>query len=99
MKIRRADFVTFTRQRRVSPRVASPRLITANAAELLDAWLVDQPGARVRLLGVGVAALAPGGQLALFETEEERSSSVGRAADQVRERFGAAALVRARDLD
>jgi DNA polymerase-4 len=99
VKIRRADFVTFTRQRRVSPRVASPRLITANAAELLDAWLVDQPGARVRLLGVGVAALAPGGQLALFETEEERSSSVGRAADQVRERFGAAALVRARDLD
>ena len=69
--------------------MASPRLITANAAELLDAWLVDQPGARVRLLGVGVAALAPGGQLALFETEEE----------QVRERFGAAALVRARDLD
>jgi len=99
LKIRRADFRTFTRQKRVSPAVASARRLASNATELLDAWLAAQPGARVRLLGVGAARLAPAGQLALFETEDERSRAAGRVADDVRARFGTGALVRARDLD
>ncbi|MEJ2513709.1 MAG: DNA polymerase IV [Gammaproteobacteria bacterium] len=99
LKIRRADFATFTRQKRVSPPVNSDRLIAANARELLSAWMADQPGARIRLLGVGTGGLAPAGQMNLFETEEVRSGAAGTAADQVRARFGDGALVRARDLE
>ncbi len=98
LKVRRADFTTFTRQKRVSPAIASARLIAANAEELLGAWLAGQPGARVRLLGVGVTALFPAAQLALFATDGERDQAASRVTDSVRERFGREALVRARDL-
>ncbi len=34
-------------------------------AELLDTWLAENPGARLRLLGVGVSELSPATQLNL----------------------------------
>ncbi len=99
LKVRRADFRTFTRQKRVSPAVASATRLASNALELLDAWLAAHPGAQVRLLGVGAARLTTASQLSLFETDDGRSRAAGRVADDVRARFGTGAIVRARDLD
>ena len=66
VKIRRADFTTFTRQKRFEPSTTDSRTIAKIAAELLTAWLEEQPRARVRLLGVGVNHLHAADQLDLF---------------------------------
>jgi DNA polymerase-4 len=66
VKIRRADFTTFTRQKRFEPSTTDSRTIAKVAAELLAAWLAEQPRARVRLLGVGVNHLHAADQMDLF---------------------------------
>ena len=66
VKIRRADFRTFTRQRSLRPPVSDTGQIHHVACELLRGWLTDNPGARVRLLGVGGSALSPAAQPDLF---------------------------------
>lgn len=95
IKIRQHDFQTCSRQRHVSPPVGEPAPLLRVATELLDAWLDQRPGARLRLLGVGVSVLSPATQLKLFETGAD-----GRPLDDtlssIRERFGATAVVRGR---
>ena len=102
VKIRRADFATFTRQKRFEPSTTDSRTIARIAAELLAAWLREQPGARVRLLGVGVNHLHVADQMDLFSST---SAPAGAAAapganaldatvDQIRERFGNLAVRR-----
>ena len=66
VKIRRADFTTFTRQKRFEPSTTDSRTIAKIAAELLAGWLDEQPRAKVRLLGVGVNHLHAADQLDLF---------------------------------
>ncbi len=66
VKIRRADFRTYTRQKSVQPPVSGARQICHVARELLGAWLADNPGARIRLLGVGGSKLSPAAQPDLF---------------------------------
>src|SRR3954468_7066217 len=66
VKIRRADFTTFTRQKRFEPSTTDSRTIAKIAGELLTGWLGEQPAARVRLLGVGVNHLHAADQLDLF---------------------------------
>lgn len=66
VKIRQADFQTFTRQRSVRPPVSYADQIYHVARELLGAWLEENPGTRVRLLGVGGSRLSPAGQPDLF---------------------------------
>ena len=46
VKIRRADFTTFTRQKRFEPSTTDSRTIAKIAAELLTAWLAEQPRAQ-----------------------------------------------------
>lgn len=94
VKIRRADFRTYTRQRRVSPPVAGAGELTRIAGDLLDRWREEQPGAQVRLLGVGASGLVPATQLGLFEAGI-RPGMEG-TADAIRERFGREALGTAR---
>jgi len=96
VKIRRSDFATFTRQRRVSPPTANPANVAAVAGELLDRWLDQHDGARLRLLGVGLSGLSEATQLALFDAG---ARDVDRAVDSIRERFGEAAVVLGRALD
>jgi DNA polymerase-4 len=67
LKIRRADFATFSRQRSFSPATDDEARLRALGAALLDEWLARNANVRVRLLGVGVSGLAPAHQLALFE--------------------------------
>jgi hypothetical protein len=72
------------------------------ARQLLDNWLRDFPGARVRLLGVGGSELAPAGQGDLFDTGNGQSGRMGaeldRTVDEIRGRFGDESLGRARVL-
>jgi DNA polymerase-4 len=100
VKIRRADFTTFTRQKRFEPSTTDSRTIAKVAAELLAAWLAEQPRARVRLLGVGVNHLHAADQMDLFAaTGAASSASAGSnaldsAVDLIRERFGNLAVRR-----
>ncbi len=98
VKIRRSDFTTFTRQRRVRPASDSTDQIFAVARNLLHAWLARNPDARIRLLGVGTSNLVPARQPDLFGSAAEQPA-VDRAVDEIRDRFGTAALGRARTLD
>ncbi len=93
VKIRRSDFATCTRQRALQPPGNSTDRIHALACELLEEWRREQPHARVRLLGVGGNELRPAGQADLFSPA---ASSLDRAVDEIRARFGGVALGRAR---
>ena len=96
VKIREHDFTTVTRQRAVQPATQERRTIVTVATQLLDLWLAEHPGARLRLLGVALRQLTPATQLDLFAAEH---GGVDAALDAVRERFGKLALRRASSLE
>jgi DNA polymerase IV len=98
VKIRRGDFVTFTRQRAVAPPTCEARAVTGVAEELLGRWLAANPGAKLRLLGVVLTELTPAAQLGLFE-ETRRSGRLDAALDEARERFGERALRRGNTIE
>jgi DNA polymerase-4 len=99
VKIRRADFTTYTRQRRFEPPTQETRVVTTIAAALLDAWLETQPQAALRLLGVGVSELAGQVQPDLFSPAESvRNQQLDQAVDGIRERFGKLAVAPASSL-
>jgi DNA polymerase-4 len=99
IKIRLPDFQTFTRQQRLQPPSSSTDQVFHVARELLRKWLGRNPGARIRLLGVGGSRLSPAGQPDLFaEQESALPEAVDKAADDIRSRFGPAAVGRARTL-
>ncbi len=98
VKIRRGDFVTFTRQRAVAPPTCQGRTVAAVAAELLGRWLTVNPGAKLRLLGVVLSELTPAAQLGLFE-EPRHSGRLDATLDEARARFGAKALRRGNTIE
>lgn len=100
IKIRRADFKTYTRQRSVKPPANGTEQIYAVARDLLQAWLANNPGAKVRLLGVGGSNLVPAEQQDLFATDSEQGKMVvDNTVDEIRDRFGTSSVARARTLD
>jgi DNA polymerase-4 len=103
VKIRRADFTTFTRQKRFEPSSTDSRTIARIAAELLHSWRAEQPRAKVRLLGVGVNHLHPADQMDLFANHGVAPAAAAQGAsataldatvDMIRERFGNLAVRR-----
>jgi len=100
VKIREADFTTHTRQRALRPPGNGTETIYAVATSLLDGWLREFPGARLRLLGVGGSELSKDAQPDLFAAGAQAASgSLDRAVDEIRERFGVDSLGRARAMD
>jgi len=99
VKIRRADFKTFTRRRALEPATQDTRTIARIALELLDEWLPTQPDAALRLLGVGGAGLrAASCQTDLFTASPPPESRLDTAVDDIRRRFGKELLTRASHL-
>jgi DNA polymerase IV len=94
VKIRRADFTTFTRQRALGAPTNDTAVIAAAAKALLGGWLSAQPRSAVRLLGVGVSDLTDGLQQDLF-SESRGPARLDGAVDGIRERFGKGSLTRA----
>jgi DNA polymerase-4 len=97
IKIRQSDFKTFTRQRSVKPPANGTDQVYAIARDLLRAWLGRNPGARIRLLGVGGSNLAETEQPDLFAAAPGKP--IDQTVDEIRERFGRASVGRARTLD
>jgi DNA polymerase-4 len=96
VKIRRADFTTYTRQRALEPPTQDTAVVAAAAEALLKGWLASQPKAAVRLLGVGVSDLQQLVQSDLFSGPAPDSGSrLDLAVDGIRDRFGAGLLTRA----
>ena len=100
VKIRRADFKTFTRQRNVQPPTSGTDQIYAVAKDLLTAWLASNPGAKIRLLGVGASHFLPIQQPDLFAQDLSQShSAIDETVDEIRQKFGSLAVGRAKTLD
>ena len=99
VKIRRADFTTYTRQSALRTPSAATDQIYLCARKLLKRWLSEQPGARVRLLGVGGGNLVAASQGDLFDTASTPAvDSVDRAVDDIRARFPGTEIGRARSF-
>jgi len=99
VKIRRADFTTYTRQSAIRPPTEQTRVLADAASELLDDWLQQQPAAAIRLLGVGAGDLTLAPQLDLFAVPEaEKNRHLDAALDDIRAKFGAGAVARASTL-
>lgn len=100
LKVRRSDFSTYTRQRSLNPPGNGTDQLYEVACRLLESWLREYPGARIRLLGIGGSDLAAGGQQDLFaDRESSDGSPLDEAADRIRNRFGNLSVTRARTLD
>ena len=95
VKIRVANFTTYTRQRALRPPTQDTAAVSAAAQRLLLEWSSDHADAAVRLLGVGVGDLRAAHQADLFETEPRRESRLDAAVDHIRHRFGSDVLTRA----
>ncbi|MFN8817831.1 MAG: DNA polymerase IV [bacterium] len=114
IKVRLADFSTFTRSRTMDEPADTTERIWRTAAELLEEWVAANPapatdatGARgvrghtraLRLLGVSLHELTDQAQLGLFDQPDaERLEKVDRVADAIAERFGKEAIGRARAI-
>jgi DNA polymerase IV len=96
VKIRRADFTTYTRQRALGTPTQDTATLCAIAQALLAEWIAAQPRAAVRLLGVGVGHLQSRLQDDLFaDTKPPAETRLDAAVDGIRSRFGNAVLTRA----
>jgi DNA polymerase IV len=95
IKIRRADFTTYSRQRGLGAVTQDSRCIAAAARTLLEEWMALQPRAAVRLLGVGVSDLQTVQQRDLFADTPAAGSRLDTAIDGIRGRFGEKLLTRA----
>ncbi len=100
IKIRQSDFQTFTRQKSLQPPVSNTDQIFRIARDLLSVWLESNTDARIRLLGVGCSRLSPAEQRDLFAADSDSVvSGLDQAVDQIQDRFGTAAVGRARTLN
>jgi DNA polymerase-4 len=102
IKIREHDFTTCTRQRHFAPASHDSPVLGCLARALLSRWLEQNPGARLRLLGVGASELSPadaspGTQADLFAAQPQADAGdalLDSALDRIREKFGQRALKR-----
>jgi DNA polymerase-4 len=100
VKIRQADFRTYTRQKRLAPPGNGTDQIFAIARDLLRTWLADSADAKIRLLGVGTSMLSPAAQDDLFAGQDSAPrSDVDQMVDEIRDRFGLSSVSRARTLE
>lgn len=92
LKLRWSDFSTHTRQVSLPQPTDQDGVILETSLKLLESlWQGDRP---VRLIGVGVAGLAPRThQMSLFETPNEKERRLLTALDELHEKFGKRSVV------
>ena len=95
LKLRYEGFETITRQAPLPSQTDAAEPIYAAGRALLDKALA--PGRGVRLIGLTAIHLSDAQQLTLFDSPPRRDR-LARSMDAVRERFGEAAITRARLL-
>lgn len=98
IKVRRADFVTFSRQKTLATATDETRLILRTSEELLRAFLREKPRTRVRLLGVATSEFDSNDQPDLFSPASVTTTAIDSAVDAIRQRFGGTAVSRASGL-
>ena len=95
VKIRYADFSTFSKQRQI-PYTANDKRITQNIMELFDKLYERRQ--RVRLIGIRFSHLIHGNQqINLFDNDVTESKLLQQL-DHIRTRFGKDAILKARNL-
>jgi DNA polymerase-4 len=97
LKLRRADFRVLTRRKTLPTPTQTARTLFREARDMLK---LEARGEAYRLIGVGLANLcaAQAGGADLFPDAESRARRSESLADGLRERFGAQAVVNARQL-
>lgn len=92
LKLRWSDFSTHTRQVSLPQPTDQDGMILETSMKLLESlWEGDRP---VRLIGVGVAGLAPRThQMSLFDTPNEKERRLLTALDELHEKFGKCSVV------
>ena len=99
LKLKSASFRLRTRSRRL----ADPTQMAETIYEVAGALLArETDGTRFRLIGVGVEHLVPGAEgdpPDPFDPARDRRVKVERTMDELRERFGKAAIAKGRGLD
>ena len=94
VKVRLADFTTLTRERSVKQPLDADNEIFSMAWTLFQETPLG--GQKIRLLGVGVSGLdSDSGQMSLFSDSGEKNRKAMRAVDNIRRKFGDAAIGRA----
>lgn len=100
IKIRQADFTTFSRQHGLHPPSNGTAALYEAALKLLQIWLREHPGAHIRLLGVGGSELARAAQGDLFDAQPAaNASALDRTVDEIRQKFDSVPLGRARTFN
>ncbi|MCL1898884.1 MAG: DNA polymerase IV [Micrococcales bacterium] len=93
VKLRRSDFSTVSRSKSLPQATDSTKTILAVAEDLIGS--IDHLGQGVRLIGVRLENLAAGAAVGLqptFDQAEQSGTSADQVSDQIKERFGEAAL-------
>jgi len=101
VKIRDGNFRTVTRSRSLRACSSSTRTLYRMARALFENWRKDHRTTPLRLLGVGVTGLEPGGpgeQAAGDRLDSRGEQEIDRVADQINRRFGEAGVVHAQTL-
>ena len=96
VKVRFGSFRTITRSRTLAVAANLDESIYRAAAEILAQVTLNEG---VRLLGVTVSSLETGGgQISLFEQQDEKITAVAEAIDKVKAKYGEGAVTRGRAL-
>ena len=91
LKLKTADF----RQRTRSHSIHAPTQLAAKIFAVSREMLVKEiDGTAFRLMGTGVSALRPGSQADDTDMLDRRSAHAERAIDDLRKKFGQAAVIR-----
>jgi DNA polymerase-4 len=91
LKLKTADF----RQRTRSQSIHAPTQLAAKIFAISREMLAKEiDGTAFRLIGTGVSALQPGSQAGDTDMIDRRSADAERAMDDLRKKFGAAAVIR-----
>jgi len=100
VKIRQANFSTYTRQCALHPPDNGTETLYSAAIRLLDDWMAEFPGVRIRLLGVGGSELSRDAQPDLFAPQMSAGGKqLDQTLDEIREKFGDMSMARGRTLD